>query len=89
LVWGLPIQRLDERAVGPSAVSASGDGVSEDSFHRSEIRDLGLHIFQVCTGHGPDLSTGALALIGEFEELPDLVDGEAERAGPPDEGEPL
>jgi hypothetical protein len=89
LVRGLAIQRLDERAVGPSAVSTSGDGAPEDPFHRSEIRDLGLHIFQVRAGHDPDLSTGALALIGKGEELPDFVDGKAERAGAADKRQPL
>jgi len=37
----------------------------------------------------PDLSTRALALVGEREELPDLVDGEAERAGAADKCQPL
>ena len=40
-------------------------------------------------GHDPDLSTGALALIGECEELPDFVDGEAEHSGATDKRQPL
>jgi hypothetical protein len=89
LVRGLPIQRLDQRAVGPPAVGASGHGVPENPLHRSEIRNLGPDIFQVRAGHDPDLGTRALALIGEREELPDLVDGEAERSGAADKGQPL
>jgi hypothetical protein len=33
--------------------------------------------------------TRALALIDELEELPDLIDGEAERQGAADKHEPL
>jgi hypothetical protein len=89
LVRGLPIQRLDQRAVGPPAVCASDDGRPEDALHRSEIRDLGSYIFQVRAGHHADFSTGSLALIGELEELPDLVDGKAEPASAADKSQPL
>src|SRR5260370_42038598 len=89
LVRGLPIQRLDQRAVGPPAGGASGDSLPEDPLHRSEIRDLGLDIYQVRAGHHPGLGARSLALIGEREELPDLVDGEAERSGAADKCQPL
>jgi hypothetical protein len=36
-----------------------------------------------------NLSTRALALIDELEDLPDLIDGEAERQGAADKREPL
>ena len=89
LVRGLEVQRLDQRAVGLLAVCTSGDGIPEDPLHRSEIRDLGPDIFQVRASHHPDLGARSLALIGEFEELPDSVDGEAERAGAADKRQPL
>jgi len=63
--------------------------VPEDPLHRSEIRDLGLDIIQVRAGHDPNLGTRSLALIGELEELPDLVNGEPERAGAADKCQPL
>jgi hypothetical protein len=43
----------------------------------------------VRAGHDPDLGTGTLALIGEGEELPDFVDGEAEPSGAADKRQPL
>jgi len=89
LVRGLEVQRLDQRAVGLLAVCTSGDGIAEDPLHRSEIHDLGPDIFQVRASHRPDLGARALALIGEFEELPDVVDGEAKLPGAADKGQPL
>src|SRR5712691_446040 len=40
-------------------------------------------------GHDPHLRARTLALVGQLEECPDLVDGEAERAGTADEGQSL
>jgi hypothetical protein len=40
-------------------------------------------------GDNAGLGTGALALVCQLEECPDLVDGEAERPSPADEGQPL
>jgi len=41
------------------------------------------------TGHDPHLGARALALVGQLEEGPDLVDGETERARPADKGQSL
>ena len=80
-------QGLDERTVGTPTARTLGDGLTEDTLHGSEVRDLGLHILQVHTGHDPDLSTGPFALISELEKRPDFLDGKAERPGASDERE--
>jgi hypothetical protein len=40
-------------------------------------------------GEGAGLGAGTLAMIGQVEEPPDLVDREPKGAGPTDEREPL
>jgi hypothetical protein len=89
LGWDLSIQRLDQRAVGPPTVRASGHGVPEGPLHRSEIRDLDPDIFQVRAGHDADLGARTLAFVGKRQELPDLVDGETKLPGAADEGQAL
>src|SRR5712691_2801094 len=80
-------QGLDERTVGTPTARTLGDGLPEDTLHGSEVRDLGLHILQVHTGHDPDLSAGPFTLISELEKRPDFLDGKAERPGSADERE--
>src|SRR5882762_3014366 len=89
--WPGPLQRqgLDERTVGTLAARTLDDGFAEDSLHGSKVRDFGLDILQVRTGHDPDLGARAFALISELEKLPDFFDGKPERPGAADEGEAL
>src|SRR5712692_4517485 len=78
-------QGLDEWTVGTPAARTLGDGLPEDALHGSQVRDFGLHILQVHTGHDPDLGARSFALISELEKLPHLFDGKAERPGAADE----
>jgi len=80
-------QGLDEWTVGAPAARTLGDGFPEDTFHGSKVRDFGLDILQVRTGHDSDLATRPFALISELEKLPDVLDGKAECSGAADEGE--
>src|SRR5229473_7190910 len=82
-------QGLDERTVGTPAARTLGDGFPEDALHGSKVRDFGLDILQVRTGHDPDLGTRPFALISELEKLSDFLDGKAERPGAADEREAL
>src|SRR2546426_12267913 len=82
-------QGLDERTFGAPAARTLGDGLPEDALPGSEVRDFGLDILQVRTGHDPDLDARPFALISELEKLPDFLDGKAERPGTADEGEAL
>src|SRR5713101_406701 len=82
-------QGLDERTVGAPAARTLGDGFPEDALHGSKVRDFGLDILQMHTGHDADLGARPFALIGELEKRPHLLDGKAERSRSADEGEAL
>src|SRR5216683_3688086 len=86
---GLSRQGLDEWTVGTPAARTLGDGLSEDALHGSKVRDFGLDIRQVRTGHDPDLGTRPLALISELEKRPHFLDRKAERPRAADEGQAL
>src|SRR6266436_1952008 len=80
-------QGLDERTRGAPAAGTLSDGFPEDALHGSKVRDFGLDIFEVQTGHNPDLGARPFALISELEKRPDFLDRKAERPSAADEGE--
>jgi hypothetical protein len=85
----IPVERLDQRAVGACALAASGYGLPEHPLHRSEVGDLRADVLEVRGGQPTRLGARAAAVFREVEELPDLVDRESERPGAADEEEPL
>ena len=63
--------------------------ISESSSRRSaaQIGQLPLHIRKMLAGYGIHGLAGLLFLVGEIEQRPNLLDGKAEVAGAPGEGE--
>ena len=62
-------------------MGAPGDGLAEDALHGPEVGDLGLDVFKMRRGHASNLGARPFAFIGEREQLPDLIDREAEGSG--------
>src|SRR5712692_2514520 len=89
MVRRLPGQRLDHRTVGAGPLRASGDRLLQHALHRLEVGDLGADVREMRLGDDTDLRARALALVGEPEQRPDLVDRKPERASTTNEAEAL
>jgi hypothetical protein len=78
-------KRLNDAALRDPAIAALSDHPGQLAAQRLKIGNLAIHLAEVFTGDGIHGLTGILAVNGEVEQRPNLLEREPEIARPPDE----
>ena len=81
------LKSLDDRALGPLVTVAVLREMPEGGGHLLQLPRLPLEDVDVLEGDPLHVRAGAIPIPPQGDEFPDLLDGEAEVAGPPDEAE--
>ena len=89
LLWALPKQRVDDRAVRHRTSLTLGGHFLQYPSHSPQIGDLALDLAKMIQGQGLDLAAAVIAAVHQPQKTAHLFQGEPQLPTPADEGEPL
>jgi len=72
---------VENRALGPFVIVAGVRELPQRIRHCAEFEDFRLKLFDMHQRNGPYLRAGPGPIVPQGEQLPDLLDGEAEASG--------